>query len=251
MRYDVRAMSFAEILDTGFRLMRDHFVLLVGISAALYVPVALFQSAVESFAQGPDPGSLALTGLLGVLIFAGVSPLVNVAITFALGEVYLGREVTIGDAFRKGLGILVPVLGTSLLAGLAVLGATLLLILPGIWVGLGLVLLSQVMVLEHRFGTEALRRSFELMKGQRLRAFGIALVVVILSAVLGFGVQLALGFIPIVGPIGSGLVSAVTSAYMAAVWMALYFDIRCRTEAFEIEQLARLVETGAGASARP
>jgi hypothetical protein len=251
MRYEVRAMSFAEILDSGFRLLRDHFALLVGISAALYVPVALFQSGVESLANEQNPASMALVALLGVLIFAGVSPLVNVAITFALGEVYLGHEVGIGDAFRKGLGILVPVLGTSVLAGLAVIGAALLLILPGIWVGLGLVLLSQVMVLENRFGTAALRRSFDLMKGQRLRAFGIALVVVILSAVLGFGVQIALGFIPIVGPIGSGVVSAVSSAYMAAVWMALYFDIRCRTEAFEIEQLARLVETGAVAAARP
>lgn len=251
MRYEIRAMSFAEILDAGFRLVRDHFVLLVGISAALYVPVTVFQSAVESFAKGQDPGSLALTGLLGLLIFAGVSPLVGVAITFALGEVYLGREVGIGDAFRKGLAVVVPVLGTSLLAGLAILGAALLLILPGIWVALGLTLLSPVMVLENRFGSAALKRSFELMKGQRLRAFGIALLVGILSAVLGFGVQMALGFIPIVGPIGSGLVSAVSGAYMAAVWVVLYFDIRCRTEAFEIEQLARLVETGAGAAARP
>ena len=246
MRYEVRAMSFAEILDAGFRLVRDHFVLLVGISAALYVPVALFQSAVEALAKGQNPGSLALTGLLGVLIFAAVSPLVGVAITFALGEVYLGREVGIGDAFRKGLAIVAPVLGTSLLAGLAIVGASLLLILPGIWVGLGLMLLSPVMVLENRFGSAALRRSFELMKGQRLRAFGIALLVVILSSVLGFGVQMALGFIPIVGPIGSGLVSAVTGAYMAAIWVLLYFDIRCRTEAFEIEQLARLVESGSG-----
>ena len=247
MRYEIRAMSFAEILDAGFRLVRDHFVLLVGISAALYVPAALFQSAAESLADAQSPGSLALVGLLGVLVFAAVSPFVGVAITFALGEVYLGREVGIGDAFRKGLPIVVPVLGTSLLALLAIVGASLLLLLPGIWVGLGLVLLSQVMVLEGRFGTAAMSRSFELMKGQRLRAFGIFLVVFILSGVLTFGVQLALGFIPIVGPVGSGLVSAVSGTYASAVGVVLYFDIRCRTEAFEIEQLAALVESGAAA----
>jgi hypothetical protein len=248
MRYEVRAMSFAEILEAGFRVLRDHFALLVGIAAILYVPVALFQSAIESFAKEGAPASIALSGGIGLLIFAGVSPLVNVAITFALGELYLGREVDLGDAFRRGLAILAPVLGTSLLAGLAVLGATLLLVIPGIWVGLGLVLLSQVMVLENRFGAAALRRSLELMKGQRLRAFAIAFVVVLLSAALGFAVQLVVGFIPVVGPIGSGVVSAVSGAYMASVWMALYLDIRCRTEAFEIEQLARLVETGAAAT---
>ena len=41
MRYEVREMSFAEILDTGFRLLRDHYVLLVGIAAALNLPLAI------------------------------------------------------------------------------------------------------------------------------------------------------------------------------------------------------------------
>ena len=92
MRYEIRAMSFAEILDAGFRLVRDHFVLLVGISAALYVPVTLLQSAIESLAKEQDAGSFALTAVLGLLIFAVVSPIVGVASTFAIGEVYLGRR---------------------------------------------------------------------------------------------------------------------------------------------------------------
>jgi hypothetical protein len=251
VRYEIRAMAFAEVLDTGFRLLRDHFGLLIGISAALYVPAAVFQAVMQSLAKSGSPGVLLAAGALGGLVIVAVSPIVSVAITFALGEVYLGREVTIGEAFRKGLGILAPVLGTSLLAGLATAGAALLLIVPGIYVGLGFVLLSQVMVLEGQFGGAALRRSFALMKGERLRALGIFLVLSILSAVLSFGVQLALGLVPVVGPIGSGLVSALSGAFAAAVFMALYFDIRCRREAFDLEQLATLVEGDARTAGRP
>jgi hypothetical protein len=246
MRYEVRAMSLGELLDTGFRLLRDHFVTLIGISALLYVPLSVLQAAFGTPAPGQAPGLTLGISLLFALLFLAISPVVGVAITYALGEAYLGREVTIGDALRKGLEILMPLLGTSFLAGLAMLAATLLLILPGIWLGLGMLLLSQVMVFEGRFGVEAIRRSLELMKGQRLRALGIVLVVAILSSVVGFGAQLALGFIPFVGPVASGLVSAATGAYMSAVLVVLYFDIRSRKEAFDLEHLARAVEFGAG-----
>jgi hypothetical protein len=246
MRYEVRTMSLAEILDTAFRLLRNHFVLICGISAVLYVPVSVFQAGMESWIEAGDPVGIIGGGLVGGLLLFAASTIVGVSITFAVAEVYLGRDVSIGRALRKGLEILVPVLGTSLLSALAVFGAMLLLIVPGIYVALGLVVLSQVMVLESRFGTRALRRSFALMAGHRLRAFGVLLVASVLTMVLGFAVQLALGYVPLVGPVGQGLVNSVTGGYSAAVLMLLYFDIRCRKEAFELEQLAQLVAAGAG-----
>ena len=45
MAYEIRAMSFAEVLDTGFRLIRDHFALLVGIGLVLYAPLAVLQDS--------------------------------------------------------------------------------------------------------------------------------------------------------------------------------------------------------------
>ena len=245
MRYEIRAMGFSEILDTGFRLLRNHFVLVVGIAATLQIPLALIQAFATKAAEGSQ-GLLAVVSLVMALALLVISPIVGVAVTYALGEVYLGREATIGEAFNKGLAIFVPVLGTSLLAGLAVMGGFLLLIIPGIWVALGILLVSQVMVFERKFGGAALSRSFELMKGQRLRAFGIFLLVGLIQAVIGSGVQFALGAIPIVGPLGSGIVTSVLAGYTAAVSLVLYFDIRCRKEAFELEQLASLVEAGAG-----
>jgi hypothetical protein len=248
MRYEVREMAFGEILDTGFRLLRDHFVLLVGIAALLNVPISLAQAGVESAASG-DPVTAGAASLAMGLLLIAASPIVGAAATFALGEVYLGREVSIGDALRKGLAIFVPLIGTSILAGIVAFGAFLLLIVPGIWVSLGLIILSQVMVLEGKFGTAALSRCFELMKGERLRAFGILLVVFLVQMVVGFGIGVALGAVPVVGALVGGIVASVTGAYTAAVSVVLYFDIRCRKEAFEVEQLARIVEAGTRSAA--
>ena len=248
MRYEVREMSFAEILDTGFRLLRDHFVLLTVIAASLNLPLTFAQELMAKAVEG-DANLLLAVGL-GMLVVAMLaSPIIGVASTYAIGEVYLGREVSIGDALRKGLAILLPVVGTTILSGVLVLGALLLFVLPGIWVSLGLIVLSQVMVLESLFGMAAIRRSLDLMKGQRGRALGILLVVLIVQSVIGFGIGLALGSIPVLGALGSGLVASVSGAYTAAVSVVLYFDIRCRKEAFEVEQLARIVEAGTARAA--
>jgi hypothetical protein len=245
MRYEVREMAFAEILDTGFRLLRDHFVLLVGIAATLHIPLALIQEVLASAAENNATLAVVVSLVMTLLLLA-ISPIIGAASTYAIGEVYLGRETTIGDSMRKGLSIFVPLLGTSILAALATMGGMLLLILPGIWVALGLIVLSQVMVLEGRFGTSGLSRSFERQRG---RAFGILFVVLLVQGVIGFGVGLALGAIPVLGGIAAGVVAAVSGAYTAAVSVVLYFDIRCRKDAFEIEQLARIVESGAAGAA--
>ena len=248
MRYEVREMSFAEILDTGFRLLRDHFVLFVGIAAALNLPLIVLRDALTAATAGSVDWALIVVLLIFALSLA-ISPIVGVAATYAVGEIYLGRDATLGDAFRKGLAIFTPVIGTSLLSGIAMFGAFLLLIIPGIWLTLGLIVLSPVMVLEGKFGGKALSRSLELMKGQRLRAFGILLIATGLQAVLGMGFDLALAAIPVIGTLGTAFIYSVTGAYVAAVSVVLYFDIRCRKEAFEVEQLARIVEAGTARAA--
>jgi len=180
-----------------------------------------------------------------------VSPFVQVAITFVIGEFYQGRQTTPGHAFREALRIILPLLGTSLLAGLLMLLGTLLLVIPGIWVILGLALLSPVMILERRFGSHAIRRSLDLMKGNRLRAFGIFCLTGILTGVLAFTFGLAAAVFPFAGAIASGLATSVGAAFGIAVVVVLYFEIRCRKEAFEIEHLARIVQASAGPTPQP
>jgi hypothetical protein len=252
MQYQIRPMSLGEILDTGFSIVRNHFVQIVGISALVYVPIALVQGMFGDVKPGAPPTAAMGIGIaVGFIAFAILSPIVTVAITYLIGELYQGRSATIGESLRQSLAIVLPVLGTGLLSGLLIAGGFLLLVIPGIWLLLGMIVLSQVMIFERRFGTSAIRRSLELMRGNRLRALGIMVLGGIVTGVLGFAFGLFANFVPFLGPIASGIASSVGNAFIAAVSVVLYFDIRCRKEAFEIEHLARLVRAGAAPPPQP
>lgn len=276
MSYEIRAMSFGEILDAGFQLLRDHFVLLVGTAAVLYVPAAVLNAYLGAWFQDPGQGEVgaAIAAVVGLLVLGGIaSPIVQVAVTYAVGEVYLDRHATIAGSLKFGLSILLPLAGTAILlycvVGLlpvigggiiagAIAGTGYLLDMAGLmYVGVGvgvavaaglvvyavlsLLLVWQLMVLERVFGLVALRRSRALMRGHLMRGLGVmavsSLVVLLLVGAVGF----VLGFVPWLGPLGSGIGQAAGAAYGSAVGVALYFDLRCRKEAFEVEHLARQV----------
>jgi hypothetical protein len=239
MTYEIRPMSFGEILDMGFRIIRDSFMPLISIAAVIYVPIAV---ATDWFAHDPTGamaiGVLAATGLA----FLVASPIVSAAIIFAVGEAYLGRPVEFAKSFRSVMPIIFPLLGTTLLGALYVIGGYLLLIIPGVYLQLCYILAWQVMVLERVFGRRALSRSRALMRGNLLRGFGVLFIGALIIAVTSQMLQLVLGFIPFLGPVAAGLAQAAGAAYTSAITVVLYFDIRCRKEAFDLEHLARIVE---------
>ena len=246
MDYEIRAMSFGEILDMGFRVLRNHFVLLVGLQAIVVVPTRLVTDFLNREIGSSDP-FMVLAGMLPVfLALLILQPIIMAAITHAISENYLSRSVTFGGALRFALSIMLPLVGTWILASVIVLVGFALLIVPGLILLLMFALLTPVMVTEQIFGMKAMERSWALMRGNMLRALGLIMVASILSVTLTAGVDLAAGFIPVVGSIVAGIVQGAANAFGTAALVVLYFDIRCRKEAFDLEHLALQVESGAG-----
>ncbi len=237
MAYQIRAMSFLELLDTAFRLLIDHFVLLVGITAAVSVPVAVLNELAS-----PGPGWFAWSSL-GALVLVSLLlvPLAPAALTHAIGETYLGRPTSIGRSFRAALRVVVPLTGTMLLVYLGVMVACLALIIPGIYLMLAWILTYPIVILENLSGMRAIRRSRELMRGNIWRALGILALGWVIVAVL----DVVLELVPVPEAIANGLAQSIGVTYSSVVIVLLYFDARCRKEAFDLEHLARLVERGA------
>ena len=245
MDYEIRAMSFGEILDMGFRILKNHFVLLAGLQAIVFVPPRLVADSLTRGSDFPDP-VVVLVGMLPVfLALLILQPIIMAAITHAIGENYLSRSVTFGGALRFALSIVLPLLGTWILASIIVMVGFVLLIVPGVILALMFALLTPVMVTERIFGLTAMERSWALMKGNMLRALGLFLVTGVLSSVLTAGVDLVAGFVPFVGSIVAAVVQGAANAFGIAALVVLYFDIRCRKEAFDLEHLAEQVESGA------
>jgi hypothetical protein len=238
MGYAIRAMTFPEILGTGLRVVQEHTRLLIGTAALLYVPMAVLDSLAFTAAGTPSWPLWVTSALLRMV----VGPIAFCAITFAVGEVYLGRTTSTWPSLRAGLAVLGPMNGTLFIYYTLLGLAALLLLVPALYLFLVWALVWQVMLLEGRFGFAALRRSRELMEGNKLRAGGVILVSAALVIVLGGVIDAAIGYVPIVGPIGRGLAEAVGVAYGSTVAVVLYFDVRARREGFDLAHLAHDIE---------
>ncbi len=162
MAYNIRPLSFAEILDRAFRVFRDHFSVLVGISAVLWLPYGAILAVGNA--------SHVVSGIAEIAFFL-LLPVMSVALTAAVANVYLDRPITVGDAYRSIRVILTPIVGTYLLLYLLVslgfialvipvvsLGFILVslgfiaLVIPGIYLTICWSLVAPVMIVEHRFG---------------------------------------------------------------------------------------------------
>jgi hypothetical protein len=206
--------------------------------------------AVDPAQASADPVT-ALRGATPALLYALlVSPILGIALIAALGELTSGRGARFGAALRSGVALLVPFAwASSLVLGLALLACAPLVAVAALWsqlpglaraagivagivlpmlVALRFLLLGQVVVIERATGVGALRRSAELVRGSVLRCFGILLLGAFITGVLGAGVKLALGWIPVAGDLLAGLAQSAGLAYTTALGVVLYLDQRAR-----------------------
>lgn len=238
MAYDIRPLSFSEILERAFLLLRNHFALLVGIAAVVWIP------------YGVMLGLGRIVALIGGLLFLVAAPVMQVALTIGIAGAYLDREMTVGAAYEATRPIFGSIVLTYLLLYLLLLLCLIALLVPALYFGVCWALVGPIMIVERRFGMEALSRSRALVRGSWWRTLGIMLVAGLIAEVPAVMVGLALGLLPFIGQVVTAGVQAVTSTYAMAAAVVYYFDRRCRVEGFDLLQLAEKIgpEAGFGAS---
>ncbi len=249
MSYQVRQLSFGEILDQSFRVLRDNFAVLTTIMAIFYVPYSLVMPLLKPRAEAgvpevPDFGA-AMIGLAEMLLMFAALPLTQLAATRAVSDAYLNAPMTVAEAYRAALKIYARYMRTCLLVGLALLGAFFLLIVPALYFGVSWAVVGPVGVVESTFGRAAMKRSRALTKGHWWRTCGVFLVAFVIAAVVGAGVNSVLGAIPVLGAALTGLVQSIAGAYTSIVLVVLYVDLRCRHEDFDLQLLASQVAASA------
>lgn len=257
MDYNIRPLSFGEILDRALRILVDNAVLLIGISAAYGIP----ESALAVLGRSYQ--------LVLVLVALSAGPLIQAALTTAIADTYLGRPVTIVSAYKSAWSIILPIFGTYLLAyllfglGGAVLGAIgvisgvthskalawafILVILAAVPLMVYLMirwsLMGPIMIVERRFGLSTIRRSGDLVEGVWWRTFGIIMVAAVIVRIPLSALNFLWSSVPVVGIVLGGLTTSIAYAYGAVALVVYYFDRRCRTEDFDLRLLAEQIRT--------
>lgn len=255
MRYQVRELKLGEILDQAVALTKNHFGLLLSITAVLQIPFGLLQGFVGNAllpAQPVNPSpaetvayqqaafqTLFVTAPLILVYIYIVVPITNAATVYAIANAYLEKPITTGQAFKHALRRIGGLLWTWLVFGLAVMGGLMLCIVPGILAAFWFALSTQIVVVEGISGIPALKRSMALVRGSLGTMIMLGLIVGIINYAIAFGAAL----IPQahLQTITSVLVTSITSIFSAAAFVVFYFSCRCRFEQFDLALLAQSV----------
>jgi hypothetical protein len=247
----LRPLSFGEILDGTFALYRRNFLQFFLTSLIPVVPVIVAWIALGLLLpEGQEGVDAAFTAQLFILPYSLVATLlIWGGLTHMASRAYAGEQPTWREGLAAAWRRLLPLLGASLLSGLAVLVGLILLFVPGILLFLMFFAIIPAVMLENRGAFEALGRSRALAREAWGRIFGILLIIMIIVSIpsLAFGVGLSvmagpasvsgegvgLGYM-LVQAIGT-LCSAIATPLFPVGILLLYYDRRVRAEGLDLE----------------
>ncbi len=220
-------------IATTFSVVFGNFVSFIGLALLIGIPSLVITLS------GTDE-------LFPLLIDLLLGQVVTITLIYGTVQSLRGRPVGIAECLRQGLGQLPAALGVAILSGLGFVIGLFLLVIPGLYLATLWAVAVPVVVIERAGIGGSFSRSAELTDGRRWRVFGALLVMGIVTTVITFianvamGEALAEGQRPIV--ILQWAVAAITQAFMSTLSGVLYYFLRRDKEGADIEAIASVFD---------
>lgn len=268
----LRPLGIGEILDVSLKIAWRNAGTLVRIVLFVVAPAQALVALVEVSAN-PDfsPGDslfgspfdtaettdsarwTAVAGFLVAILLGFVaSQLATGACFKAVAQAYLGEK----PRWRESLGFALrrfhSILWIVMLGGFLTVLGLVLLVIPGIYLAVAFAVALPVLMTEGLRGRTALGRSRHLVKGRWWKTLLLLVVAGLLASIVGGVISGALTGVIVATPDDPVLVflisalaatagALVTTPFSAAYHTVLYFDLRVRKEAFDLQLLAQSV----------
>ena len=271
----LQPMSLVDILDGMFSLYRNHFRLFFGI-VVIYLVFGFVLNLISVLViiDATSVTNVMITTALTTMASVLFAYWIGWGLVYASTQVYLGREITSQGSLQQASRNYFRLLGSTFLYYLVVmcLSITIIGIPFAIYFGFRWALFAFPILYEGTTARNALRRSTELVKGTWWRVCGIMIAISLVAFMIMFILQTSYGvifsafigntgaeaanfletirrlFAPTPNDIGwtSYIIHTLGSLIIAGFIMPigtigyalLYFDIRIRKEAFDIERMA-------------
>jgi Membrane domain of glycerophosphoryl diester phosphodiesterase len=262
-----RGMRIGEILDAALKLYRGRARDLWLVALVISVPTAII---VELLAKASLPSvvlahhgtiyefqgeSVSPVGTIATIVLNVVADLVTTgALVKCLLDEHMGRATNWRASISYAAPRAASLLWLSILTGVGVLLASILIVIPGIYVYVCWCVAVPVLMFEGKKGTQAMSRSNQLVKGRWWATFGVLLASFVIIVIIYLILTIAL--LPaVIGSFNSvdailllrGVFSVLNAVIVypitAAVASMIYIDLRTRKEAFDLEVFADSLNT--------
>ncbi len=237
------------------------FLLVVLTSLVFAVAVSAVTFAVSALCLGQPASIRKSYSMLRTRIFGLVG---LILILFFIGSVFLMAGLLAGGIVGGALGAALTFV-TPILGGVFVILALLAGMILGFWLIMRFSISIPVFLLEGRGVFDSLARSGALTKGHRWRIFVAILVMTMIVFVIRFlfqlpftiagGIQTSRVIIPLWQHVGSSVAGAISGTLVGSLLtiavVLIYYDVRIRKEAFDLEAMMAALGQPAGAPAPP
>jgi len=239
-------ISVGELLSSSLSIYLRSLGPILVVTAVVYVPLVLLMfgtapGEVDEFGrQSGNPTLAFLITTVGGFFAAYVGQGV---ITRGTYHVLRGEGFPLGLAASAALGRLGPLLLLAIAITVLTMMGYMLLIIPGIMIQCALFVAVPVLMVEGGGVGQAVRRSFDLTAGYRLRIFGLYLLVSLLvsfpATLLSMGLQFAfLETSPLAGQVVHMVIMGTAGMASAVAMVVTYYRLRDEVEGVGIDQLA-------------
>ena len=265
---DLRPLSVGEIIDVAIKIWRRNLATLAKIVFVVVAPVQILSAPVTASVSIGDTGfetfdaagnstldtrALAAwaAGMFTAQVLSMLAFLVaSAAVLRAVSVAYLGGTPDWKESLRAATGRLRSLLWVGFVTMVALFGAAIALFVPAIWLGVSWSVAFPVMIAEGERGTNALRRSFRLVRGRWWQVLGALALAFMFQAFVGLVLGIPLGFLMatwdsnsvaalVLTTVVSVASSVITTPFMSAVLVLIYFDLRVRKEGFDLQLLSQ------------
>lgn len=192
-----------------------------------------------------------LVGFFSAFIWVGITSAMLYGFLYLVAARAVGEELSEQPSGRSLVGVAITLslgwLIASVIIWAGVMLGTLLLIVPGVWLGISLSLVAPVMAIEQRGPMGSIRRSYRLVKGNWWETFGFLLLIGLIGGTASQFVQLVAVPAFLVGNpsfafgISIAFAIAIQGVIVAAIGVGFtvwYLNLRARTDGPFVLQLS-------------
>jgi hypothetical protein len=175
MELNEKHLPLGAILSISWNIVKRHILTILAVTLIIYIPIEILLCLIPFDKLDSYHSFTSYVRVTQVLeLLFGV--LATMGIAFLVENHIQGRTLGAGDVLKKAVNRWPSAVGTNIIAGLIIMGLTLLLIIPGVIWSVYYIFRTFVVVLRMKSGSEALKYSKSLVVRKWWKVFGYTFV---------------------------------------------------------------------------